>query len=731
MELEWEQGRQPAHTAAALAGAFLGAALGADCFLAADHLIGGIPAVLCGAAIGFWAVKGGGLLAGKNNQFVTLLALIPALLWGVLVNHLSFALNTAPADPAGVWEAFISPLFISDGVNYWFQLAKLLAVVLGAWTPQFREAKKEQEFLEQASRPCKPPQETPPADMEIYLPKYAWIRPWLLQRRITQGLWLAVLFLLVWLPDLLGHERIWFRTLCGMGVSFLVIASLPGPSGHILAARKVMYARKDGQLWLIAMQRIHDTTLHVRFPKLAQIWDQLPQTQRTRFKASIASLLSKENNIAVKINRPMLEYQNKWRWVISNDVGRKAYIPKVYPQFSPVPGDTEQLKEAVPVWWRNPLMTLVITVFCLTVGIHIGLEEERQAALLPPEPPSVESVVPDPEDSTPVTKAIAPEVIGDYYLNGLILRTDDAFQASTTQLEDQENGLTYQISLQYGVGEEAAQISLGKTQGENVRCLRPDSEEFLWGMGDNGVTYRYNLRTVQLPHNQTAHTGAALSERGTLIIIECVHDDDAEEELARGTLLYMLENLQFTGPAITEENYQEQLRPAVNMGFNYCGQAFFKAPEGMFEYDVFLDTFMPCGGKMNYYDGGISMMTKAHGLRVSAAIVPSEGTAMDVVEQAYQDLKAAGRQYDEQTLFQDAYNEEGNNACRLTVYYDGGRTRVTVLVAIEEREGCYLFKEMTCLPEEVDSEYQAVFKEMEATCGIEVSVMEDLGRHSQ
>ena len=731
MELEWEQGRQPAHTAAALAGAFLGAALGADCFLAADHLIGGIPAVLCGAAIGFWAVKGGGLLAGKNNQFVTLLALIPALLWGVLVNHLSFALNTAPADPAGVWEAFISPLFISDGVNYWFQLAKLLAVVLGAWTPQFREAKKEQEFLEQASRPCKPPQETPPADMEIYLPKYAWIRPWLLQRRITQGLWLAVLFLLVWLPDLLGHERIWFRTLCGMGVSFLVIASLPGPSGHILAARKVMYARKDGQLWLIAMQRIHDTTLHVRFPKLAQIWDQLPQTQRTRFKASIASLLSKENNIAVKINRPMLEYQNKWRWVISNDVGRKAYIPKVYPQFSPVPGDTEQLKEAVPVWWRNPLMTLVITVFCLTVGIHIGLEEERQAALLPPEPPSVESVVPDPEDSTPVTKAIAPEVIGDYYLNGLILRTDDAFQASTTQLEDQENGLTYQISLQYGVGEEAAQISLGRTQGENVRCLRPDSEEFLWGMGDNGVTYRYNLRTVQLPHNQTAHTGAALSERGTLIIIECVHDDDAEEELARGTLLYMLENLQFTGPAITEENYQEQLRPAVNMGFNYCGQAFFKAPEGMFEYDVFLDTFMPCGGKMNYYDDGISMMTKAHGLRVSAAIVPSEGTAMDVVEQAYQDLKTAGRQYDEQTLFQDAYNEEGNNACRLTVYYDGGRTRVTVLVAIEEREGCYLFKEMTCLPEEVDSEYQAVFKEMETTCGIEVSVMEDLGRHSQ
>ena len=145
---------------------------------------------------------------------------------------------------------------------------------------------------------------------------------------------------------------------------------------------------------------------------------------------------------------------------------------------------------------------------------------------------------------------------------------------------------------------------------------------------------------------------------------------------------------------------------------------------------MFLDTFMPCGGKVSYYDGGSSMMTKVHGLRVSAAVVPSEGTAMDVVEQVYQDLKAAGRQYDEQTLFQDAYNEEGNNACRVTVYYDGGRTRVTALVALEERDGCYLFKELTCLPEEIDSEYQAVFKEMEAVCGIEVSVMENLGRFS-
>ena len=729
MELEWEQGRQSSRTAAALAGAFLGGALGADCFLAAAHLAGGIPASLCGTAIAFWAVRGGDLFAGRVSRRGTVLALLPVILWGSLANHLSFALAAVPSDPAGVWNALLSMEMV--GNRYWLHLIGVLGTAFCTWGLLYIQPTRGWELEKRAGGPCRNPPQLPPIGMEVFLPSQAWIRPWLLQRRITQGLWLATLFLCAWIPALLGHDRAWDFALMGVWFSLLAILSLPGPSGRILSARNVVYVRREGQLWWVPTNRVQYADLWVPLSRLLPMWDRLPGERKKSVLSTLAALISNGDSAIVAVKNPKLERQTPWEWVISNQAGVHNVIPKVYPNFSPVPGDTQALKEPVPVRWLNPVVTLLITALCLSAGFGLGLREEHRAALLPPEPPPVESVVPDPKDSTPVTKAIAPEVIGDYYLNGLILRTDDAFQASTTQLEDQENGLTYQISLQYGVGEEAAQISLGRTQGENVRCLRPDSEEFLWGMGDNGVTYRYNLRTVQLPHEQTAHTGVALSERGTLIIIECVHDDDADEELARGTLLYMLENLQFTGPAITEENYQEQLRPAINMGFNYCGQAFFKAPEGMFEYDVFLDTFMPCGGKMTYYDDGISMMTKAHGLRVSAAIVPNEGTAMDVVEQAYQDLKAAGRQYDEQTLFQDAYNEEGNNACRLTVYYDGGRTRVTVLVAIEEREGCYLFKEMTCLPEEVDSEYQAVFKEMETTCGIEVSVMEDLGRHSQ
>lgn len=318
------------------------------------------------------------------------------------------------------------------------------------------------------------------------------------------------------------------------------------------------------------------------------MWDRLPGERKKSILSTLAALISNRDSAVAAVKNPKLERQTPWEWVISNQAGIHNVIPKVYPNFSPVPGDTQALKKPVPVRWLNPAVTLLITALCLLAGFGLGLQEEHRAALLPPEPPPAEDVIPDPDDSASVTEAVEPKVIGDYYLNGLTLRTDDAFQASTTQLEDQENGISYRISLQYGVGEEAAQISLERTKGENARYLRADSEDFRWGMGENGVTYRYNLRTVQLPHDQTAHTGAALSERGTLIIIECIHDEDTGGELARGTMLYMLENLQFTGPAITEENYQDQLRPAINIGFNYCGQAFFKAPEGMFEYDVFL-----------------------------------------------------------------------------------------------------------------------------------------------
>jgi len=719
MNLEWEQRRESSHIAAVLIGATLGAALGADCFLAARQLVGA-PAVLCGGALAFFAVKGGSLFADRNSRAGALLALLPVILWGCLANHLSFALAAAPGGPAVIW--------ISPELKYWLQLAGLLGTALAAWIGLFLLVRREQELVKRAARPCRRTFDPPPVDMEMFFPKHEWIRPFHLQRRITQGLWLAAFFTCGWMKELVGGGPVWSRSMGAMLFGLLIIVPFFTLFRRICSAEHILFVRRGDRLWRVDMRRIVDLELGVPLSRLARMWDRLPQARRSSFKSAVAAVTAQTNIAFFEFIHPQLMAQSRWEWAVSCTGGSSVYIPKVYPNFSPVPRDAEPLRKRPPLRWCCTVCTLLVTVVCLAAGYFIGWVDQNHQSFIPG--PPTESILPEPDASDPVTAALTPEKIGWYYLNGLTLLTDDAFQAATTEFWDQENDLYYHIALRYGVGEEAALYELERPGGEHPRYLRPDSGNFLWGMGENGVVYRYNLRSAALPDGQTGHIGVALSERGTLIMIDCTHGGDVEEETVRGTLLYMLENLQFTGPAITEENYQEQLRPAVSMGFNYCGQAFFKAPPGMLGYDAFIDTFLPCGGKVNYYDGGISMMTEAHGLRVSAAVVPNEGTAMDVVEQAYQDLKEAGRQYDEQNLFQDAYNEEGNNACRVTVYYDGGRTRVTVLAAMEESDGYYLFKELTCLPEEIDGEYQAVFKEMEAACGIEVPVMETLGRFS-
>lgn len=714
MEQKWEQ-----NSAAAVPGAILGAALGADCLLALARF-GDVPAVLGGALTALFAVRGGVLTAGRGGRTRTLLALPWALLFDCLGHHLLFALETAPGSPAGVWRAFLRLEALPGW--YWLRLAALLGVSLVAWALLFRHAGRERKLLIRALQPVRLERDPPPPEMELYLPDYGWLRPHLLIRKFSQGIWLALFFLCLWLGRLTGLEDLWDRAAVGMGFSLLLVGSLQGPPARLCGGAHWAYVRWENRLWKVPLNQILDPELRVSLYFLARAWDLLPQVRRTAFRSTVAAVIVEGKLEACEIKKPTLLRQSPWEWAVSDSQGKQYIIPKAYPGFTPIPGEAERAQSAPPIRWLNPAVTALITAVCLGAGLFLGVQEQRRPEFLPPELP--EAVEPEKPAST---EAIAPEVIGDYILNGVTLRTDDDFQASTSGFDDPEHGVFYQIELRFGVGEEAARLALTEAEGTDARWLRPEGEDFLWRLGENGVAYQYNLRTVRLSDGRLSHTGAALSERGTMLILTCDHGEKIEEETVRGTMLYMLENLQFTGPAITEENYQDQLRPAVSMGFSHCGQAFFKAPEGLFPYDAYLDTFLPCGGEVHYYDGGISMMTKAHGLRVSAAVVPNEGTALDVVKEIYEDLKAAGRQYDEENYLEDAYNAEGNNACRVAVYYDGGRTRVTALVAMEKWKGCYFFKELTCIPEEMDGDYKAVFQEMEKVCGVTISVMEDLG----
>lgn len=735
--MEWEQGGRTSHTAAAFAGAFLGAALGADCFLAVQQLLG-LPAFLCGAVTSFCAVTGGELLSGRKSRGGALLALPFVLAWGCFANHLSFALAAAPGDPAEIWKAFAGTqiMFASDSaIRYWLRLSGLMDTALAVWVILYLRARRDEALAGIAAQPCRISFDPPPADMEFFLPWEPWIRPIHAGTRIGQGVCLALLFLCGWMGALAGHERVWRCAMDGMAVSAIFAMSGGRRSARICQARSILYVRADGELWCVAMNRIFDPELHVPLSRLARMWDKLSASRQKLFRAVVAEAVAAEDGTAYLVQGSSLERQSRWEWVVSNLKGATSVIPKVYPNFSPIPG-AERAKGPLPSLWGEAAVAVILTVICTAAGCGLGLWMERGEADVPVPPSQTEAVLPDPVpsasvESEPVTAARVPEKVRCYYLNGLTFQTDAGFDVTLHHIKDERTGVDCRISMQYGVGEEAVWAALEKTPADQVRGLRPDSSELLWRMGENTVVYQYNLRTAYLPDGQIVHTGAALSERGTLFLAEAAHGGEADEETVRGDLLYLLENLQFTGPAITEENYQEQLRPAVGMGFSYCGWAYLRAPDGLFGHDALVGTFLPCGGVLHYYDDGLSVMTSVHGLRVSAAIVPSEGTAMDVLDQIYQDLKAAGRRYDEQNVFEEAYSPERNAACRVTVYYDGGRTRLTVLYTEGEWDGYYLFKEMTCLPEEIDEEYSAVFKEMEATCSFSVPYMEDMGRYSQ
>ena len=296
------------------------------------------------------------------------------------------------------------------GNRYWLRLIGVLGTAFCTWGLLYIQPARGWELEKRAGGPCRNPPQPPPIGMEVFLPSQAWIRPWLLQRRITQGLWLATLFLCAWIPALLGHDRAWDFALMGVWFSLLAILSLPGPSGRILSARNVVYVRREGQLWWVPTNRVQYADLWVPLSRLLPMWDRLPGERKKSVLSTLAALISNGDSAIAAVKNPKLERQTPWEWVISNQAGVHNVIPKVYPNFSPVPGDTQALKEPVPVRWLNPVVTLLITALCLSAGFGLGLREEHQAALLPPEPPPVESVVPDPEDSTPVTKAIAPNL---------------------------------------------------------------------------------------------------------------------------------------------------------------------------------------------------------------------------------------------------------------------------------------------------------------------------------
>ncbi len=167
---------------------------------------------------------------------------------------------------------------------------------------------------------------------------------------------------------------------------------------------------------------------------------------------------------------------------------------------------------------------------------------------------------------------------------------------------------------------------------------------------------------------------------------------------------------------LTEENYQTFFEIASDMGYQYLGRAYCKAPEGMFEDGNFLDAFLPYGGSPAYSPDGLSVTASAHGMEVMQTALRSEDNAQAVVDQAYEELLEKGLEIMDGEIGETQYDPSLDIAYKQIAYLEYAdqvqQPRVAILYADNKQPDYYLYAQITYMPEQFDDQYPAMLEEL-------------------
>ena len=325
--------------------------------------------------------------------------------------------------------------------------------------------------------------------------------------------------------------------------------------------------------------------------------------------------------------------------------------------------------------------------------------------------------------------ARVPETITEYEMSEIWFRMDSTFQAGRRIFLDGETGTLYWVYTQHGVDTGDAWDTLTQTLKEYQNTADFDHDEAVY-MGDDRLAQRnqssrYNIVSVYLTDGQVLHTAAVLSEDGTLFTLEAEHNTSKQSvDDVLANLMYTVESVRFTGPAVTEENYQSKIHVSEVRDCEFMAAAYIKTD--IFGHNAFVDVYVPYSDQPIYTTDGRAIRSEAHGLRVYVTILPGE-SAKEVIDAQQQALAATGRVY-EDGVDDELYREDMDAACKLTVYEENGQKRYAVLYADPKWEGYYLFREFTGLPELVDEDYPAALAELERLSGLTVPALEALGK---
>ena len=100
--------------------------------------------------------------------------------------------------------------------------------------------------------------------------------------------------------------------------------------------------------------------------KLARIWDRLPVSRQKIFRSAVAKAVKERIGIS-RTKSPDLEHESRWEWRIADLHGGRWVIPKVYPNFAPVPG-VERTKGRLPLAWNEVICIPAVMLVCAAAG---------------------------------------------------------------------------------------------------------------------------------------------------------------------------------------------------------------------------------------------------------------------------------------------------------------------------------------------------------------------------
>ena len=507
-----------------------------------------------------------------------------------------------------------------------------------------------------------------------------------------------------------GAFPMWLLSLLYMVVGATCALFLSLPVLRLCTVWHLLYVRRNGRLWQVDLR--HLQVLGVFPASSGRFWRQWPESTRHMVQRAVLLAIDEaerglplQEQVLLPMDRVRLERETPWYWQVSFEAGgarRLQTIPKAYEDFAPVPG-LARASGPVPGRWGLGCFILLTAAVFIAGGLLMFRPADARSSPQPPADTSAsQSAAVSSESREEPSQVRVPEESAAYWMNGLEFRTDKSFRLQEDKLIDPALNVDYEISLQYGV----------------------DSGD-LPDLPHVGERYRYQLTARPASDGQTEYAGTALSEDGTLFSIRGVSKTAAGGEKMQGDMRYILENLTFTGPAVTEENFRTLLRPNLQAGCAYMGPAYLRAPSDLFGYPAFVDTYLPYSQDVFYSDGADTVETRIHGLRVRVSIRPCRESAQEILNQMRQELAITFRPND---IFDEKYDPNLDAACFLGAYYDRNSTtpRVLVLHTIRRWDGYYTCREITCFPEEIDGEYAPMLQELEEVYGLKIPTLERL-----